>query len=192
MAMTERQIRTTDGWVPNEATDRIMGRVDAGEFLMDLDWEKEIQRFAPLPEIPHYVRSSIHGLEGGYGTAVLGRNVGRRRQGDLRGVFRRRGPLPGARSPIPSPSFRPASSTSRAVPVRARSPGTGASPGRTSSGSTSRRTCWWSPSGRRVTSTTWTCGARTPRLCRSRTPRSTWSRRACSSTSCPPTSRRGC
>jgi SAM-dependent methyltransferase len=44
-----------------------MGRVDVAEFLTDLDWEKEIQRFAPLPEIPNYVRSSIHGLEGGYG-----------------------------------------------------------------------------------------------------------------------------
>ena len=67
MAMTEHEIRTTDGWVPNDATNRIMGRVEASEFLLDLDWDKEIQRFAPLPEIPNYVRSSIHGLEGGYG-----------------------------------------------------------------------------------------------------------------------------
>lgn len=69
MAMTEHEIRTTDGWVPNDATNRIMGRVDAGEFLTNLDWEREIRRFAPLPEIPSYVRSSIHGLEGGYGTS---------------------------------------------------------------------------------------------------------------------------
>jgi SAM-dependent methyltransferase len=68
MAMTEHKIRTTEGWVPNEATNRIMGRVEAGDFRFDLDWEKEIHRFAPLPEIPNYVRSSIHGLEGGYGT----------------------------------------------------------------------------------------------------------------------------
>jgi SAM-dependent methyltransferase len=67
MAMTEHEIRTTEGWVPNDATNRIMGRVDTAEFLLDLDWDKEIQRFAPLPEIPNYVRSSIHGLEGGYG-----------------------------------------------------------------------------------------------------------------------------
>ncbi len=67
MAMTEHEIRTTEGWVPNEASNRIMGRVDAAAFLLDLDWEREIQRFAPLPEIPNYVRSSIHGLEGGYG-----------------------------------------------------------------------------------------------------------------------------
>ena len=66
---TEHEIRTTEGWVPNEATNRIMGRVDAGAFLQDVDWEAEIQRFAPLPEIPNYVRSSIHGLEGGYGTS---------------------------------------------------------------------------------------------------------------------------
>jgi SAM-dependent methyltransferase len=67
MAMTEHEIRTTEGWVPNEATDRIMSRVDIGAFVQELDWETEIQRFAPLPEIPAYVRSSIHGLEGGYG-----------------------------------------------------------------------------------------------------------------------------
>jgi SAM-dependent methyltransferase len=65
---TEHEIRTTEGWVPNDATNRIMGRVDTDDFLLDLDWEKEIQRFAPLPEIPNYVRSSIHGIEGGYGT----------------------------------------------------------------------------------------------------------------------------
>jgi len=67
MAMTEHEIRTTEGWVPNTATNRIAGRVEYGNFLLDIDWEKEIQRFAPLPEIPNYVRSSIHGIEGGYG-----------------------------------------------------------------------------------------------------------------------------
>jgi ubiquinone/menaquinone biosynthesis C-methylase UbiE len=67
MAMTEHEIRTTEGWVPNEATTRIFGRVEQEKFLLDLDWETEIRRFAPLPEIPNYVRSSIHGLEGGYG-----------------------------------------------------------------------------------------------------------------------------
>lgn len=67
MAMTEHEIRTTDGWVPNEATNRIFGRVKTEDFLLDLDWEAEIRRFAPLPEIPSYVRSSIHGIEGGYG-----------------------------------------------------------------------------------------------------------------------------
>ena len=71
MAMTEtaHEIRTTEGWQPNDATNRIMGRVDTGSFLLDLDWESEIKRFAPLPEIPAYVKSSIHGLEGGYGTS---------------------------------------------------------------------------------------------------------------------------
>ncbi|MFY9588060.1 MAG: class I SAM-dependent methyltransferase [Actinomycetota bacterium] len=67
MPMTAHEIRTTEGWVPNDATNRIFGRVDQSAFVMDVDWEKEIQRFAPLPEIPNYVRSSIHGLEGGYG-----------------------------------------------------------------------------------------------------------------------------
>src|SRR5688572_15691450 len=66
MAMTEQEVRTTEGWVPNEATNRILGRVDQNAFLLDVDWEKEIQRFAPLPELPNYVRSSIHGLPGGY------------------------------------------------------------------------------------------------------------------------------
>ncbi|MGH2792712.1 MAG: class I SAM-dependent methyltransferase [Actinomycetota bacterium] len=67
MVKTEHEIRTTEGWTPNDATNRIMGRVDPTEFLLDLDWETEIRRFAPLPEIPSYVKSSIHGLEGGYG-----------------------------------------------------------------------------------------------------------------------------
>jgi len=67
MAMTEHEVRTTEGWVPNAATNRIFSRVAAEDFLMDLDWEREIQRFAPLPKIPSYVRSSIHGIDGGYG-----------------------------------------------------------------------------------------------------------------------------
>jgi SAM-dependent methyltransferase len=68
MTATTEEIRTTEGWVPNSATERIMGRVRADEFLVDIDWEREIARFAPLPEIPGYVKSSIHGLEGGYST----------------------------------------------------------------------------------------------------------------------------
>ena len=67
MAMTEHEIRTTEGWVPNDATSRIFERVDQSAYLVDVDWEREIRRFAPLPEIPNYVRSSIHGIEGGYG-----------------------------------------------------------------------------------------------------------------------------
>jgi SAM-dependent methyltransferase len=66
---TEHEIRTTEGWVANDATNRIMGRVVADDFVQDVDWETAIQRFAPLPDIPNYVRSSIHGLEGGYGTS---------------------------------------------------------------------------------------------------------------------------
>ena len=69
MAMTEHEIRTTEGWVPNEATNRIFSRVDQSAFLLEVDWDTEIRRFAPLPEIPSYVRSSIHGIEGGYGTS---------------------------------------------------------------------------------------------------------------------------
>ena len=66
MAMTEHEIRTTEGWVANDATNRLFERVVTENFL-DLDWETQIRRFAPLPEIPNYVRSSIHGIEGGYG-----------------------------------------------------------------------------------------------------------------------------
>src|SRR5947209_1854377 len=70
MAVTTERVRTTEGWVPNPATDRIMSRVRYEEFLLGLDWEQEIARFAPLPEIPPYVRSSIHGIEGGYSTSI--------------------------------------------------------------------------------------------------------------------------
>ena len=79
----------------------------------------------------------------------------------------------GSSCPIPSRSFRRACSTSRAEPVRARSRGTGASPRRTSSGSTCRRTCSSSPNGRRGHPTV-DLNARTPSPYRSKTPRSTW------------------
>lgn len=67
MATRADEIRKTEGWIPNEATNRIMSRVRMEDFV-DLDWEREIERYAPMPEIPAYVRSSIHGLEGGYST----------------------------------------------------------------------------------------------------------------------------
>lgn len=60
-------IRTTEGWVPNEATGRIFSRVRTEDFVTDIDWDEALRRFGD-PEIPDYVRSSIHGLEGGYGT----------------------------------------------------------------------------------------------------------------------------
>lgn len=60
-------IRTTEGWQPNEATARIMARVDMEAFVRDVDWDDAIARLDP-PPMPDYVRSSIHGLEGGYGT----------------------------------------------------------------------------------------------------------------------------
>lgn len=58
-------IRTTEGWVPNEATQRIMARVRVEEFLTDIDWDEAFRRFGS-PELPAYVRSSIHGVEGGF------------------------------------------------------------------------------------------------------------------------------
>lgn len=60
-------IRTTEGWVPNQATQSIFGRVRMEDFVTDVDWDEAARRFAG-PEIPVYVRSSIHGLEGGYST----------------------------------------------------------------------------------------------------------------------------
>ena len=69
MTVRADEIRSTEGWVPNPATERIMSRVRSDEFLVGIDWEEEIRRFAPLPEIPAYVKSSIHGLEGGYSTS---------------------------------------------------------------------------------------------------------------------------
>lgn len=59
-------IRTTEGWVPNPATERIMSRVRFEDFVQDIDWEDARRRFAG-PPIPEYVRSSIHGIAGGYG-----------------------------------------------------------------------------------------------------------------------------
>jgi SAM-dependent methyltransferase len=69
MTVKTEDIRTTDGWVPNPATERITARVRTEAFLTDVDWEREIERFAPLPPMPAYVGSSIHGLPGGYATA---------------------------------------------------------------------------------------------------------------------------
>ena len=68
MATKAEEIRTTTGWRPNDATSRIMGRVDPSQFALGLDWAREIGSFGPLPPLPAYVRSSIHGLEGGYST----------------------------------------------------------------------------------------------------------------------------
>jgi SAM-dependent methyltransferase len=58
-------VRTTEGWVPNEATTRIMGRVVFEDFVKDIDWDDAVRRLDP-PELPEYVRSSIHGIPGGY------------------------------------------------------------------------------------------------------------------------------
>lgn len=60
-------IRTTEGWVPNDATERIFSRVDATAFVDDIDWDEAVRRLSP-PPMPDYVRSQIHGIEGGYGT----------------------------------------------------------------------------------------------------------------------------
>lgn len=62
-------IRTTEGWAPNEATERIMARVRFQDFVRGIDWDDAIRRLHP-PPMPDYVRSSIHGLEGGYGTPL--------------------------------------------------------------------------------------------------------------------------
>ena len=53
-------IRTTEGWVPNEATERIFSRVDFGAFVQDIDWDAAVTRMDPRP-LPDYVRSSIPG-----------------------------------------------------------------------------------------------------------------------------------
>ena len=58
-------IKTTEGWVPNEVTARIGERVRWEDVVQDIDWDKAILRLAP-PAMPEYVKSSIHGLEGGY------------------------------------------------------------------------------------------------------------------------------
>ncbi|HEX9775494.1 MAG TPA: class I SAM-dependent methyltransferase [Actinomycetota bacterium] len=62
-------IRTTEGWVPNARTESIFGRVSAQEFVGDVDWDAAVARLAP-PPMPDYVRSQIHGIEGGYGTTL--------------------------------------------------------------------------------------------------------------------------
>ena len=58
-------IKTTEGWVPNEVTVRIGARVRWEDVVSDIDWDQAIARLSP-PPMPDYVRSSIHGLEGGY------------------------------------------------------------------------------------------------------------------------------
>ena len=58
-------IKTTEGWVPNEVTARIGERVRWQDVVQDIDWDQAILRLAP-PKMPDYVKSSIHGLEGGY------------------------------------------------------------------------------------------------------------------------------
>src|SRR2546422_5897713 len=58
-------IRTTEGWVPNEATQRIFSRVVFDDFVKDIDWDAAVRRLNG-PEIPEYVKSSIHGIPGGY------------------------------------------------------------------------------------------------------------------------------
>jgi SAM-dependent methyltransferase len=62
-------IRTTEGWVPNDATTRIASRVRPEDVVSDIDWDEAVRRLSP-PRLPDYVRSSIHGLEGGYSTPV--------------------------------------------------------------------------------------------------------------------------
>ena len=62
-------IKTTEGWVPNEATGRIGARVKAEEIVQDIDWDQAVVRLSP-PRMPDYVRSWIHGLEGGYSTPI--------------------------------------------------------------------------------------------------------------------------
>src|SRR5436309_15925607 len=62
-------VKTTEGWVPNEATARIGARVRTEDIVQDIDWDLAVMRLSP-PPMPDYVRSSIHGLEGGYSTPV--------------------------------------------------------------------------------------------------------------------------
>ena len=62
-------VRTTEGWVPNEATARIGARVRHEDIVHDIDWDLAVMRLSP-PPMPDYVRSWIHGLEGGYSTPV--------------------------------------------------------------------------------------------------------------------------
>jgi ubiquinone/menaquinone biosynthesis C-methylase UbiE len=62
-------VKTTEGWVPNEVTTRIGARVKLEDVVQDIDWDLAIMRLSP-PPMPDYVRSSIHGLAGGYSTPV--------------------------------------------------------------------------------------------------------------------------
>ena len=58
-------IRTTEGWTPNEATQSIFSRVAFDDFVKDIDWDAAVRRLDG-PAIPDYVKSSIHGIAGGY------------------------------------------------------------------------------------------------------------------------------
>jgi ubiquinone/menaquinone biosynthesis C-methylase UbiE len=62
-------VKTTEGWVPNEVTGRIGARVKLEDVVQDIDWDLAVMRLSP-PPMPDYVRSWIHGLEGGYSTPV--------------------------------------------------------------------------------------------------------------------------
>jgi SAM-dependent methyltransferase len=62
----ETLIRTTAGWRPNEVTERILARADWARMPEGIDWNEALIRLDP-PPMPAYVRSSIHGIEGGYG-----------------------------------------------------------------------------------------------------------------------------
>ena len=62
-------IKTTDGWVPTEATERISARVRWEDIVQDIDWDQAVLRLA-APKMPDYVKSSIHGLEGGYSMPI--------------------------------------------------------------------------------------------------------------------------
>jgi len=62
-------VRTTEGWVPNETTARIGARVRVEDMVQDIDWDQALLRLGN-PPMPDYVRSSIHGIEGGYSTPI--------------------------------------------------------------------------------------------------------------------------
>lgn len=62
-------VKTTEGWTPNAATERIGARVRWEDVVQDIDWEQAILRLG-APPMPDYVRSSIHGIEGGYATPM--------------------------------------------------------------------------------------------------------------------------